>query len=176
MLLLTILFGVVLSFSLLQKPQIIGDIAAVGNETSQFGCVGGVQSYPSHWPNAHYYKRYCSTGRGLAVVTDSLASDAALHQTAYILDSMMDNMADYIPAKMEELGFRQAVMGPYPSETVTDLPEYSHLDPEFWHDSSTATEYFKTRSILVNSTFDTSTSEVCKSSQVILVIREILQF
>ena len=31
-----------------------------------------------------------------------------------------------------EAGFRQAVMGSYPSETVTSLPEYSNQDPDFW--------------------------------------------
>ena len=46
-------------------------------------------SYPSHWPNSHYYKRYCRTYFGLAVVTDSLASDAALERTAWTLDMMM---------------------------------------------------------------------------------------
>ena len=25
-------------------------------------------------------------------------------------------------------------MGQYPLETVTDLPEYNNLDPDFWHD------------------------------------------
>lgn len=68
------------------------------------------------------------------MVTDGLASDSALEQTAFILDSMMATMADYIPDKMVELGFRQAVMGLFPSETVTDLPEYAHLDPEFWRE------------------------------------------
>ena len=33
---------------------------------------------------------------------------------------------------MAASGFRQAVMGRYPLETVTSLPEYSGLDPDFW--------------------------------------------
>ena len=42
------------------------------------------------WPNAHYYQRLCqSSGQGLAVVTDGLASDAALERTAWTLDMMM---------------------------------------------------------------------------------------
>ena len=42
------------------------------------------------WPNAHYYQRLCETsGQGLAVVTDGLASDAALERTAWTLDMMM---------------------------------------------------------------------------------------
>ena len=98
------------------------------------GCNGPVQPYPSTWPNSHYYKRYCSTYFGLSVVTDGIAPDEALHRTAYILDSMMQNMDSYVPDIMKESGFRQAVMGRYPSETVTSLPEYSHLDPNFWND------------------------------------------
>ena len=90
-------------------------------------------SYPSHWPNSHYYKRYCRTYFGLAVVTDSLASDASLERTAWTLDSMMMRMDSYVADRMIELGFRQAVMGSYPSETVTSLPEYSNLDPDFWN-------------------------------------------
>ena len=112
-------------------PQLGQNITAHNN---QLGCVGGIRSYPFYWPNAHYYKRYCRTGRGLAVVTGNLASDAALHQTAFIMDNMMATMADYIPDKMRKLGFRQAVMGAWPGETVTDLPEYSHLDSQFWRE------------------------------------------
>ena len=92
-----------------------------------------LQGYPSSWPNAHYYKRYCRTYFGLAVVTDSLASDAALERTAWTLDSMMMRMESYVADRMAELGFRQAVMGSYPSETVPSLPEYSNLDPNFWN-------------------------------------------
>merc|ERR1711994_321537 len=42
-------------------------------------------------------------------------------------------MDSYVADRMIELGFRQAVMGSYPSETVTSLPEYSNLDPNFWN-------------------------------------------
>merc|ERR1719192_1915653 len=97
-------------------------------------CYGGVQGYPANWPNAHYYQRLCQTsGQGLAVVTDGLASDAALERTAWTLDMMMQTMDSYVADSMKEAGFRQAVMGRYPSETVTSLPEYSNQDPSFWN-------------------------------------------
>ena len=73
------------------------------NETQYGGCNGGILPYPTNWPNAHYYKRYCRTHRGLAVVTDGIASDAALDRTAYILDSMMMNMDNYIPDIMDQV-------------------------------------------------------------------------
>merc|ERR1719370_673240 len=96
-------------------------------------CSGGVQAYPADWPNAHYYQRLCETsGQGLAVVTDGLASDAALERTAWTLDMMMQTMDSYVADSMKEAGFRQALMGRYPSETVTSLPEYSTQDPNFW--------------------------------------------
>jgi len=97
-------------------------------------CSGGVQGYPVNWPNSHYYQRLCQTSsQGLAVVTDGLASDAALERTAWTLDMMMQTMDSYVANSMKEAGFRQAVMGRYPSETVTSLPEYSNQDPSFWN-------------------------------------------
>jgi len=97
-------------------------------------CSGGVQGYPANWPNSHYYQRLCQTSsQGLAVVTDGLASDAALERTAWTLDMMMQTMDSYVANSMKEAGFRQAVMGRYPSETVTSLPEYSNQDPNFWN-------------------------------------------
>ena len=46
------------------------------------------------WPNSHYYQRLCQTSsQGLAVVTDGLASDAALERTAWTLDMMMQVVA-----------------------------------------------------------------------------------
>lgn len=94
------------------------------------------------WPNSHYYQRLCQTSsQGLAVITDGLASDAALERTAWTLDMMMQvvtlmglsriamallvdeglylqTMDSYVANSMKEAGFRQAVMGRYPSETV----------------------------------------------------------
>ena len=46
----------------------------------------------------------------------------------------MKSWQDYVPEMMAASGFRQAVMGRYPLETVTSLPEYSGLDPDFWED------------------------------------------
>ena len=41
-------------------------------------------------------------------------------------------MEPYVASALLEAGFRQAVMGSYPRETVTSLPEYSDQDPDFW--------------------------------------------
>ena len=98
------------------------------------GCSGGIHAYPSDWPNSYYYQRYCLTYHGLAVVTDGIAPNEALERTAWTLDNMMATMEPYVADKMAESGFRQAVMGRYPSETVTSLPEYSDQDASFWND------------------------------------------
>ena len=86
------------------------------------GCVGGVQPYPSDWPNSHYYQRYCYSNLGLAIVTDGIAPDSALERTAWTLDNMMATMDNTVANKMRELGFRQAVMGRYPEDPVFCIP------------------------------------------------------
>lgn len=96
------------------------------------GCQG-VLNYPADWPNSHYYQRMCYSALGLAVVTDGIASNAALERTAWTLDNMLATVNTAIPQAMIAAGFRQAVMGRYPYETVTSLPEYSYLDPNFWN-------------------------------------------
>ena len=70
---------------------------------TQYGCKTEIMAYPSNWPNSHYYKRYCLSNRGLSIITDGIATDAALDRTAYILDSMMANMEHYVPDKMIEV-------------------------------------------------------------------------
>ena len=97
------------------------------------GCYGGIYNYPSDWPNSYYYQRYCQTYHGLAVVTDGIAPDAALERTAWTLDNMMATMEPYVAQKLVESGFRQAVMGRYPYETVTSLPEFQDQDASFWN-------------------------------------------
>ena len=105
------------------------------NSSGTFGgCVGGVQAYPSNWPNSYYYQRYCYSNFGLPIITDGIAPDSALERTAWTLDNMMASMDNTVANKMIELGFRQAVMGRYPSETVTSLPEYSNEDAAFWNE------------------------------------------
>ncbi|XP_023321253.1 uncharacterized protein LOC111695985 isoform X2 [Eurytemora carolleeae] len=96
------------------------------------GCQG-IESYPSDWPNSYYYKRMCYSGLGFPVITDSLANDASLERTAWTLDNIMSTVDPYVTNIMIQAFFRQAVMGRFPSEVVTSLPEYSHLDPNFWY-------------------------------------------
>jgi len=96
------------------------------------GCQSGILDYPSSMPNSHYYQRLCWSAKGLAVVTDGQAGNDALDRTAWTIDNMLATVSPYVVNAMRDAGFRQAVMGPYPTETVTSLPEYSDQDPNFW--------------------------------------------
>jgi len=96
------------------------------------GCQG-ITAYPSNWPNSWYYRRMCYSALGFPIITDSRATDSALDRTAWTLDNVMANVDPYVTGIMTKAFFRQAVMGRFPSEVVTSLPEYSNLDPNFWY-------------------------------------------
>ncbi|WP_168204230.1 collagenase [Aliikangiella coralliicola] len=96
------------------------------------GCEGGIQSYPSSWPNSWYYTRLCSSGTGVPIISSNKASNASLERTAYLLDGVMQTVDSRVVPKMITNGFRHAVMGRYPYELTTQLPEYSHLDSSYW--------------------------------------------
>ncbi|NQZ27148.1 MAG: collagenase [Colwellia sp.] len=96
------------------------------------GCQGGIKVYPSNMPNSYYYTRLCSSGTGLPIISGRYASDAALHRTAFLLDSVMQTVDSRVVPMMVANGFRHGVMGTYPSELTTWMPEYSHLDSAFW--------------------------------------------
>jgi len=44
----------------------------------------------------------------------------------------MKNVDSRVVPQMITNGFRHAVMGSYPKELTTHLPEYSHLDSSYW--------------------------------------------
>jgi len=97
------------------------------------GCQGGVQAYPSDWPNAYYYQRMCYSALGFPIITDGIASDTALDRTAWTLDNVAATLDPYVVNQMITRFFRQAVMGRFPAEVVTSLPEYADQDPNFWY-------------------------------------------
>jgi len=97
------------------------------------GCQGGIQAYPSNWPNAYYYRKLCYSGMGMPIITGSLARDAAIERTAWTLDNMLAKVDPVVIKAMNKAFFRQAVMGRFPSEVITSLPEYRNQDPNFWY-------------------------------------------
>lgn len=114
--------------------NMVGDEPTIPTEpgTGAIGCQGGIQAYPSNMPNSYYYTRLCSSGTGLPIISGRYASDAALHRTAFLLDSVMQTVDSRVVPMMVANGFRHGVMGAYPSELTTWMPEYSHLDSAFW--------------------------------------------
>jgi len=99
------------------------------------GCVNGIEPYPSTLPNSNYYTRLCTSGSGIKVVTGPRATDAALEKTAYLIDRVLANVDSKIVQKMNENGFRHAVMAAYPKELTTDIPEHSFLTPaDYWNE------------------------------------------
>lgn len=110
--------------------DVVGDNGG-GTGTGQ-GCAGGIQAYPSSYPNNWYYTRLCTSATGLPIVTANVASAASIERTAYLLDGVMQTVDSRVVPQMVANGFRHAVMGRYPYELTTQLPEYSHLDSGYW--------------------------------------------
>ena len=46
----------------------------------------------------------------------------------------MANVNPSVARSMNARGFRQAVMGNYPSELTTYIPEHAFLDPGYWNE------------------------------------------
>jgi len=103
-----------------------------GGGNTTLGCAGGIKTYPSNWPNSWYYQRLCTSGTGIPIITAAIASNESLERTAYLLDGIMQTVDSRVVPKMVANGFRHGVLGRYPYELTTQMPEYSHLDSGFW--------------------------------------------
>jgi len=99
-----------------------------------YGCNGGVRAYPRNLPNSHYYTRLCTTYKGLRVISGNRASDRAIQKSAELLDRVTDLVDPRVMAAMTRNGFRHAVMGTYPSERTTNIPEHAFLEPVYWNE------------------------------------------
>ena len=103
-----------------------------GGGSVEIGCANGINAYPSAWPNANYYKRLCLSGTGIPIVSANYAKAEALERTAFVLDNLMVTVDSAVMPMMTSKGFRHAVMGRPDVERTTMLPEYSHLDSDYW--------------------------------------------
>lgn len=101
---------------------------------SSFGCKSGIQGYPRSLPNSHYYTRLCNTNQNLKIVSANRASAAAIERTAYLIGNVMAYVDPRVARSMNARGFRHAVMGNYPSELTTHIPEHAFLDPGYWNE------------------------------------------
>jgi len=103
-----------------------------GSDKIHLGCIDGIQKYPSDWPNSDYYQRLCRSGTNNLIISAGIASNAAIERTAYLIDGIMQNVNKAVVSQMVVNGFRHGVMGSYPKELTTHMPEYRLLDSGFW--------------------------------------------
>merc|ERR1719228_1857213 len=64
-------------------------------------------------------------------MSGSLANDAAIERTAFLIDKVTAKVTPAVIASMNYYGFRHAVMAAYPYEVTTNIPEHSFLD-HYW--------------------------------------------
>jgi hypothetical protein len=90
------------------------------------GCV--VQNIPEEYTFDSFYEKYCSAD-GIPIISSGEVDDLALQQAYYIVK----NMLVAVPEIRQELiskGVYFGVIGK--NERQTSLPEYAHLDSEYW--------------------------------------------
>jgi len=113
---------------------------SIGSSNGKYGCQHGVQNYDSSLPNSNYYQRMCRTNRNLIVMTGGIASDEAVERVAFLIDHVTEFVDQAAIDKMNENGFRHAVMAEYPKELTLDIPEHAWLvntdsgDPNGWNE------------------------------------------
>lgn len=94
---------------------------------------GRITEVPEPLKIPAFYKKYLDCG-GLPVVSSEEVPDAALFETARLVDKMLAGRPDIRKAIIER-GGRMMVVGA--KEGITDLPEYGWLKPrEFWNKRS----------------------------------------
>ena len=95
----------------------------------------------------------CRTNRNLIVMTGGIASDEAVERVAFLIDHVTEFVDQAAIDKMNENGFRHAVMAEYPKELTLDIPEHAWLvntdsgDPNGWNERARGlgkhTNYYK---------------------------------
>jgi len=101
--------------------------------STSYGCKYGIQGYPNNLPNSYYYSQLCTTHNNLKVISANRASGAALERTAFLIGNVMANVDPRVAQSMNARGFRHAVMGAYPSELTTHIPEHAWLGA-YWNE------------------------------------------
>jgi len=88
-----------------------------------------ISSPPENLSLDSFYKKYCSF-YGVPVVSSESVSNQALMQAWTLADKMIGQNHDYIE-NIARKGIVIAIIGQ--NENVTDIPEYSDLDPDYWN-------------------------------------------
>lgn len=75
-----------------------------------------------------FYKKYCDAD-GIPIISSNEVDDLALQQAYYLIMNMLVAVPD-IHQELVSNGAYFAIIGK--NEMQTDLPEYSHMDSEYW--------------------------------------------
>jgi len=75
-----------------------------------------------------FYEKYCDAG-GIPVVSSGAVDDLALQQAYYIITNMLASLPNVREVLVEREAYF-AIMGTH--EMQTTLPEYSHMDSDYW--------------------------------------------
>jgi len=100
--------------------------AARQADEDRSGCL--VSSVPNELGFDPFYKKYCDAD-GIPIISSGGVDDLALQQAHYLITSMLAP----IPEVRQELISNGAYFGIIgKSEMQTTLPEYSHMDSQYW--------------------------------------------
>ena len=99
---------------------------SVQADEDRSGCV--VSSVPNELGFDPFYKKYCDAD-GIPIISSGEVDDLALQQAHYLITSMLAP----IPDVRQELISNRAYFGIIgENEMQTTLPEYSHMDSQYW--------------------------------------------
>ena len=87
-----------------------------------------VSEVPSNFGFDPFYKKFCDMD-GIPIISSQVVSDHALQQAYYIVKNMLLAIP-YVKDEFVESGIYIAIIGK--NENQTTLPEYSHMDSEYW--------------------------------------------
>ncbi len=90
------------------------------------GCI--VQKIPNEYSFDPFYEKYCDAD-GIPIISSGEVDDLALQQAYYIVKSMLLAIPD-IRQELISKGVYFGIIGK--NEQQTSLPEYAHLDSEYW--------------------------------------------
>ena len=75
-----------------------------------------------------FYTKYCDTG-GISIISSEEVDDLALQQAYYIINNLLGPIPE-VRQQLVSRGYYVAIIGR--NEEQTTLPEYRHMDSDYW--------------------------------------------
>ena len=94
------------------------------------GCV--VTAVPEELSVDIFYEKYCDAD-GIPIISSASVNDLALQQAYYIIQNMLHPIPE-VREELVEVGVYFGIIGK--DENQTTLPEYAHMDSEYWDQRS----------------------------------------